>query len=176
MIVLSDNKSKKHFTKKYVREATNEEKEYILNAVQKKKMFEMIFYIICTISALVGTIVFTIDVFSKTILEYNYISLIFAIFFLFFTLCFVYDTTYKVIENKMLKNNEFQIVDGMISKVLSKNNKNMLVYFEADDGWSDDYKYQIDGVSHKKGDKVLLVTFFNKKGILCGRLILQKTK
>lgn len=171
-----DLKSYKNFTKEYVRCATETESAYVVDYLKKKKRLETLFYIVCTMVAIIGAVVFIVEACKHTIWEYNYISIVFSVFFCIFAVCYLYDLFCRIRENKMLKQKNFYVARGEILEVVSRSARSTQVKFIADDKWCDEMQHNLYGTDYKKGDKVILLAFFDKKDVLCSRMLLPYNK
>lgn len=171
-----DLKKAKNFTKDLVRKPTQEEIININKAINKKELLTRVFFILCTIITIVGTVVFSIDIFKHIILDYSYISIILTLFFATFAFCFVYDSFYRFKEFMQIKNGDFYVANGNITKVVLTTEQHTVVTFKAETGFEDGLKYELRGKWHKVGDDVTFVALFNKKDELQLRMLLPKTK
>lgn len=171
-----DLKDAKNFTKDLVRKPTEEEKNKINKAVNKKELLTRIFFVLCTVITIVGTVVFAVDIFKHIILDYSYISVILALFFATFAFCFIYDAVYRAKEFLQMKNGDFYVADGKITKVVFVTEQHTIVTFKSETGFEDGLKYQLRGKWHKIGDDVIFVALFNKKDELQLRMLLPKMK
>lgn len=171
-----DLKDAKNFTKDLVRKPTDDEVKQVNKIINKQELLTRIFFVLCTLITVVGTVVFAIDIFSHIVLDYAYISIILTLFFATFAFCFIYDAIYRVREFLQFKNGNFYIVNGKITKVLYATEQHTIVNFKAETGFEDDLKYQLRGKRHKVGDDVIFVALFNKKDELQYRTLLSNRK
>ncbi len=171
-----DLKDAKNFTKDLVRKPTQEEITLVNKMVNKKELLTRIFFVLCTAITITGTIVFGVDIFKHAILDYHYISIILTLFFATFAFCFIYDAIYRVKEFLQMKNGDFYVADGKITKVVFTTEQHSIVTFKSETGFEDGLKYQLRGKWHKVNDEVIFVALFNEKDELQLRMLLAKTK
>lgn len=171
-----DLKDAKNFTKDLVRKPNKDEVDKINKMVNKKELLTRIFFVLCTLITIVGTITFAVDIFKHIILDYSYISIILSLFFATFAFCFIYDAIYRVKEFLQMKRGDFYIADGKITKIVFVTEQNTVVTFKSETGFEDGLKYQLKGKQYKVNDEVIFVSLFNKKDELQLRMLLPKTK
>lgn len=171
-----DLNNAKNFTKDLVRKPTDAEKDYIYKTINKQELLIRIFFVICTIVTIVGTIIFATDIFTHKVLDYSYISVILTLFFATFAFCFIYDAIYRLKEFLQFRSGDFYVAKGKITKIVFVNEQYSVVQFESETNFNDGLKYQLKGKWHKVGDEVIFVALFDKEENLQYRTLLPAKK